>query len=410
MSSPRPVLATCALLLALAALLPEPGSAQLRTLSWTQVSQVEMPGTLGAFLRMSGALDERRSEHSVHVLGGAMRQDEGSFSTIFDAEGRRFVHVDHESRTYLEMTFAESAEMAREMMAGFEEARAEAEAAAEETRAEREEAMEELRRSMDELEEAMTFRIRTEATGERESFGSFSAERHLLVAEIEAKEGVEGVEGAEDAEGGALVFVVELWQSRDFPDVDAFLEEWAQALAEDPAMQALAADLMESLEPLSGETGAELLVAWDPRIAVGVQKMAEAMESLEGTTVRSRTLVAFVDPGATLDEAELLAWEPTTMGAALRAGAADAARGAAQDAARGAIRGLSRGLLGRGGGDEEPEPVALVRPLLRINSARENPLYTTTPVTGENPLFQELATYRKVTFADLLEGVGTPPG
>jgi hypothetical protein len=407
MSSPRPVLAAAAFLLILATLLPEPAAAQLRTLSWTQVSQVEMPGALGAFLRASGALDERRSEHAVHVFGRTLRQDDGSTSTILDAEGRRLLHVDHESRTYLEMTFEESAEMARGMMDVLDAARSEAEAAAEEARAERDQALEELRRSMDELEETMTFRVRTEATGERQSFGAFSAERHLLVAEVEAKEGVEGLE---DAEGGALVFVVELWQSRDFPDLDAFFEDWARELADDPAMQALAADLAETLEPLSGEAGAELLVAWDPRIAVGVQKMAEAMESLEGTTVRSRTLVALVDPGATLDQAELLAWEPATMGETLRAGAADAARGAAQDAARGAIRGLSRGLMGRGGGDEEPEPEPRVRPLLRMNSAKENPLYTTTPATGENPLFQGLEAYRPISLADLMQGMGTPPG
>ncbi len=394
--------------LSVASLLPvSPAEAQVRSMTWTQVTQVEMPGTLGAVLRVTGALDERRSEHAIHIHGRTMRQDDGSTSVIFDAEGRRFITIDHDQQTYMEVTFEESVELAREMGELMAEARAGADDALREAEAERDEALAELRRAMDEMEETMNFSLRSEATGERRSFGEFSAERHVIIGEVEATGEIEGME---DAEGGSLAFVVELWQSQDFPDEAAFMEEWATALAEDPAMQALAADFAEALEPVTGESGAELLAVWDPRIAAGVKRMAEAMESLDGTTLASRTVIAVVEPGASLDQSELIAWEPASMGDQLRAGAGEAARGAAQEAARGALRGLTRGVLGRGGDEPEAaEEAPRVRPLVSIRSARENPLFQTSSAAGENPLFGELDSYRPISLADLIREA-TEPG
>jgi hypothetical protein len=391
-----------------ALLLPaEPAEGQVRSMTWTQVTQIEVPGTFGAVLRATGALNERRSDHALHVHGGTLRQDDGSTSVIFDAEGRRFITIDHEQETYMEVTFEESAQLAREMGEVVAEARAGADEALAEVQAERDEAIEELRRAMDEMEQTMSFSLRSEATGERRSFGDFTANRHVIIGEVEATGEIEGVEG----EAGTLVFVVELWQSPDFPDEAAFMEEWGAALAEDPAMQALAADLAEAFEPVAGASGAELLAVWDPRIAAGASRMAEAMESLEGTTLASRTVIAAVEPGAEMNREELFAWEPASMGDQLRAGAGDAARGAAQEAARGAIRGLSRGLLGRGGGDaaEEAAEAPRVRPLVSIRSSRENPLFQTSSESGQNPLFDELERYRPISLSDLMQ-TSAPPG
>ncbi|TVP45993.1 MAG: hypothetical protein EA350_08040 [Gemmatimonadales bacterium] len=362
-----------------------------------------MPGAMGTILRATGALGERRTDHGMHLHGSILRQDDGSTSVIFDAENRRFVSVDHEDQTYIEFTFEESAQLARDMGEVLSEARAGADDALREAQAERDEALAELRSSMDAMQEAMTFRVRSEATGERRTIGEMSAERHLITAELEAREGIEGME---EAAGGQIVFVVDLWQSPDFPDLDRFMEEWAQEMASDPAMQALARDLSESLEPVTGDASAEVLAVWDPRIAAGVKQVMEAMEAIEGTTVESRTLVALVEPGATFDRNELLAWEPNSMGDQLRSQAGDAARGAAQDAARGAVRGLTRGLMGRGGADEEPEAAPpRVRPMLRITSVKENPSFSTSAAPGD-PL-AELSTYRAISLADLMRDLPT---
>ncbi|CAN5820620.1 hypothetical protein BH23GEM11_BH23GEM11_12930 [soil metagenome] len=377
--------------------------AQTRSLTWTQVSTIEMPGALGTMLRATGSLGERRTDHGMHLRGSVLRQDDGSTSTIFDAENRRFVSIDHDAETYIEFTFEESAQLAREMGEVLTEARASHDDALREAQVERDEAMAEFRSSMDAMQEAMTFRIRTEPTGERRTIGEMSAERYLITAELEAKEGIEGLE---EAEGGQIVFLVDLWQSPDFPDFDRFMEEWAREMAADPAMQELARDLSESLEPLSGDASAEMLAVWDPRIAAGVQQIMEAMESLEGATIESRTLVALVEPGATFDRSELLAWEPESMGDQLRSQAGGAARAAAQDAARGAMRGLTRGLMGRGGGDEQvEEQPPIVRPMLRIISRKENPSFSSAGTPGD--LLEELATYRGMSLADLMRDLPT---
>lgn len=384
-----------------------PLEAQDRSLTWTQTTKIEMPGTLGTLLRASGALNERRSEHGMFLSGSVLRQDDGSQSVIFDAENRRYLTVDHDQETYIEITMEESVQVAREMAEVMREARSGAEEAMQEAQAERDEAMEELRRSMDAMQEAMSFRVRTEPTGERRSFGDMSAERFFITAELEAREGAGGME---DVEGGQIVFVVDLWQTQDFPNFDAFMEDWARQMAEDPAMQEAAAELAEIFEPVAGElASADMLALWDPSIAAGVRQVMEAMEALEGTTLESRTMVALVEPGARFDRAELLAWEPESMGDQIRAEAGDAARAAAADAARGALRGLTRGRFGRGGDEEEEvREDPRVRPMLRVTSAKENPLYSESAQTGENPLFQGLENYRKITLQDLMQGAIEP--
>jgi len=376
--------------------------AQTRSLTWTQVTSIEMPGAIGTILRATGALDERRTDHGMHLHGSVLRQDDGSTSVIFDAENRRFVTVDHDDQTYIEFTFEESAQLAREMGEVLSEARAGADDALREAQAERDEALAELRSSMDAMQEAMSFRVNSEPTGERRTIGEMSAERYFITAELEARDGIEGME---DAEGGQIVFLVDLWQSPDFPDFDRYMEEWAQEMAADPAMQELARELSESLEPMAGEASAEMLAVWDPRIAAGVKQIMEAMEAIDGTTVESRTLVALVEPGATFDRNELLAWEPASMGDQLRSQAGDAARGAAQDAARGAIRGLTRGLTGRGGDQEVAEQPPMVRPMLRITSRKENPAFSAAGAQGD-PL-AELSTYRSISLADLMKDIPT---
>ena len=383
-----------------------PAAAQTRSLTWSEISTIEMPGTMGALLRATGSLGERRSDHGLHLRGSLLRQDDGSSSVVFDAEGRRFISMDHDAQTYMEFTFEESAQMAREMADVLAESRADLDESLRESQAEMDEAMEEFRRNMDALQEAMTFRIETQATGERRQIDGMSAERYLVSAEMEARDGVEGME---DVEGGQVIFLVDLWQTREFPDFDAFMEEWAREMAADPAMQELARDLSESLEPLAGDGSAEMLAVWDPRIAAGVQQVLEAMEELEGTTLESRTLVAVVEPGATLNREELLAWEPTSMGDQLRGQAGETARAAAQEAARGAVRGLTRGLLSRGGGDqvEEVQPPR-VRPLLRVSSLRQDTQYSADARDPQN-LLTELSIYRAISLADLMREIPTGP-
>lgn len=416
--SPAPRLRTTRLFAALflpAALLlvqPPPGEAQQgRSVEWTETTRFELPGTLGAMIRaMPGAGGDRETHHAIHQAGRLLATTDGSSTTILDMEERRWVAVDHDGQSYTTMSFEESAAAMQEMMAAMSEARAGAEDALREAEADRDAAMAEMRQAMQEAQAELTFRVQSESTGRTQSFDGLRAQQHFLTTEIESTGGVEGVDGADE---GSLFFLVELWQSDEFPDMDELYRAWAEEMAGDPAVQEMAAELAGSLEPMTGEGGWEMLSLWNPGVAAGLQQLAEAMESVEGTTIRSVTHVAFVPRGLTLDRGELMAWEPGSMGDELRGAAGDAARDAGRDAARGALRGATRGLLGRrGGGDDEPQPEAdappTVRPLMRMTMEKANIRVGT--VDRSSPVFQIPEGFQQQTLPTMGELMGTPPG
>jgi hypothetical protein len=388
--------------------MPSAADAQTRTLSWTETSTVEIPGTLGLLLRaMPGALDTRTSQQTLHLQGGALIQQDGKTATIMDADNRRFITIDHEAGTYMTFSFEESAQAAREMSALMAEAMAEAEEAMAGTQAERDAAMAEMRQLMDEARAALNFRIDARNTGRTQSFGAAgTAVQHVITAELEAAEPPEGVE---DAEEGTLVFVMELWQSDALPTPDAFYQDWGARLAADPAMQALAGEIAASAEAV-GESSAAALAMWDPRLSAGLGEIAEAVSQIQGTTVRSVVTVALVPEGVELDREELLAWQPGSTGDRLRAEAAGAVRDAAADAARTALRGLTGRLGARrdeAQADQAAEAPRAIRPLLRVTTTKEDIVHGETGEDVLGELQRRMEGYRQITMDDLMREAQT---
>ncbi|CAN5712210.1 hypothetical protein BH23GEM8_BH23GEM8_01490 [soil metagenome] len=352
-------LATMGLLLA-----ASPLESQNRSVTWVETTRLETAGTLGTVLQaMPGGLTSRRSEQGLHLLGGKLRQDGGSSSMILDLDNRRWTSLDHDARAYTSMSFAQSAEMIRTMAAGaggeMDQARAEMRAALAENAEERERLRAEMRGAAAEVASELRFDVEVRPTSETRRFGSFSAKRYLLIAQISAPDGVDGVE---DQGGGGLAFVVERWQSEDFPSADAAYERWAHEMASDPAMQSLARDMAGSLEPISDEIGSEVLSHFDPRIAGGLQRLAEEASKLTGVSLQTTTAIAFLPTGVPLEVNALLEWRPDSAGDVVRAQAGQAAA----NAARGAVRGLTRGMLGRGQQQQAQQQPAVIQNLLRI--------------------------------------------
>jgi hypothetical protein len=382
---------------------------QGRSVEWVETSQLELPGTLGAMLRATAG--EQETRHAIHQQGRSLATLDGSSTTILDMEGRRIVMVDHDERSYFALTFDESLAMTREMLAMVAEAREDMEQALRESEEELERAREDLRQAMDEAEAAFRIRASTESTGRTQTINGLQARQYFLTAEVEAEGGVEA-EDIDAEEDGALLFLVELWQSDEFPQVEEFYRAWAEEMAADPALRQMAEEMAETFEPIAGEEGWEMLAMWHPGVASGLRQMAEEMEAIEGTTVRSVTYVAFVPTGLTLDREELLAWEPETMGTQLRGAAGGVAQDAAREAARGAIRGLTRGALGRRGGEEEAveeDTPRQVRPLLRMTQEKRD----IRVGAADAAAFRVPDGYREIPlpgFEGLREGQGPPPG
>ena len=390
-----------ALLLAIPLLAtPQPAEAQDSSITWTETREFEVPGVFGAFLaRRAGGADRMDSPRGIHLFGNTLRQDDGASSVIMDLDESHYLIVEHEARTFMVLEFGEALEAIREMEALMSELQEDHQDAMEEARREYEEAMAE-----EELEVEFTFHLESEPTGETRDFDGILAERYFLTGRLEMEAAVDGVD---EVERGTLLFLVELWQSDEVPSVEEILEVWGEKVAQDPEMQALARELTASLEYEGDEAGMEAAALWDPRIAAGLQEIVEAIESLEGTTIRSTTTVAVVPDGAPYDRDDLLAWEPTTMGSVVRRAAADAAQEAGRDAARRAVRGATRGILGRGGRDEpEPEEEPQVQALFRMISVKSG-LQVGIP---DGPLTPDLQGYREIRLADLMGELPEPGG
>jgi len=347
-------------------------SQEIRSVEWTEASRMELPSTLGLLVRaLPGLSTENHSRHAIHQQGSVLATTDDGSTTIIDMGERRITVIDHDDRTYLTITFEESVAAAREMATVTAEVRAEAEQALREATEELEQAREEMRQAMEEAQTRYRVAIASESTGRMETIDGMRAQQYFLTAEIEALAGVEGVE---DTDEGSLSFLMELWQTDEFPDFEEIYEAWAREFAGDPALQEMAAAMAEEMEPLVGEGGWEALALWNPGVGAGLAQLGEALQEMEGTTLRSVTHVAFVPTGVTLDREALLAWEPASMGDQVRGAATSVAQDAARSAVQGAVGGITRGLFGGGGNrDPEPEPEpAAVRPLLRLTREKSD--------------------------------------
>ncbi|MEX0893886.1 MAG: hypothetical protein WEB88_17085 [Gemmatimonadota bacterium] len=391
--------------LALLVTVPATAHAQNRTLSWTETSRIELPGTLGAVLGViPGLLDERASQQSIHLREGVLIQEGDGSATIVDADNRRFISVDHEAQSYLTVSFQESAdaasELARIMTAAVEGAAEGTKETLAQARAAQQDSMARFHEAMAEARAQLNFRVAAERTGSTRDFGAAgTATQHIITATLDAAAPPDGVA---DAEEGSLVFVMELWQSAELPTPDALYEEWGARLAEDPAVRSLADELAGSAGGV-GDAGAAGLAMWDPRMAAGLVELADALQGIDGTTVRSVVTVALVPDGQELDREELLAWEPASMGDELRRGAVEAAGSAAASAARGAFGRLGFG--GRGDNEEEEEAQP-VRPLFRVITVKEDIVFEEGGTDALGALEQRMESYRALTLADLMNEAG----
>ncbi|TVP74935.1 MAG: hypothetical protein EA352_09435 [Gemmatimonadales bacterium] len=398
------VLGLLATLAVIVLLQPPEAEAQTRSLHWTETRSVEMPGSMGMMMRaFSSGEGDRERRQAVHLQGSALIQEEDDTHVyVMDLDAGMWRFIDHEQRTVMEMSFAESLQMAEEFAGMMDEARMEADDAMAEARADMEQSQAELEAAMEEARAEFSFQVQTEATGEARDVGGVLAERHLLVAELEASAAPEGVD---EPEGGALIFVVELWQSDDLPDAEELYRAWAEQMADNPEMVEMAREL-SGMGESAGSEMAPVFAMWDARIAAGMEELARAMEEVEGTTVRSSMVVALVPDGVEWTRDEVLAWEPESMGDRMVTEATREAREAAVSQARDAIRGRL-GRFGGGGGDdaEEEDPPAL-RPMLRMTSEKRD--VRSDDAAGDilGALMERIEGYQRVDLASLLEQAG----
>lgn len=346
--------------------LPSPAVSQVgaqgASVEYTEARDLQAAGFLGAMLARAHN-DDGPHLHAIHVLGPRLRSDDGSTSTIFDAEAGEWIILDHDQQTYMSFSLADMRQMSEQMTQTMREAEDEWDP---ETQAEMEEAMAE-------AEATMEVDVEYIDMAETRQINGYSADRHQIIVRVE---GAEGVEGAEDVDDGSLVVVLDVWLSEDLAREHPLWEghgegadnPFYQALMENPEYQEMAREWESTFEPGTMEGELTVFAMVDPRVGAAMSEALEEMAELDGSAVRTTAVVAILPPAVELDTEMLVAWEPASMGDRLQGQASDAAL----EAARSAARDMVRGFLGRrGGGDEEPqvaEEELVIQPLLRYTT------------------------------------------
>ncbi len=363
------LVATLALAVPILLAVPTPATAQAgsqgASVEYTEARELQAAGFLGAMLARAHN-DDGPHLHAIHVLGPRLRSDDGSTSTIFDAEAGQWIILDHDQQTHMSFSLADMREMSAQMRAEMQADREEWEAEMEANRAEMEEAMAEAEATMEVSVEYLDM-------GETSQINGFSADRHQIIVRVE---GAEGIEGAEDVDDGSLVVVFDVWLSQELAREHPLWEghgqgadnPFYQALMANPEYQEIMDEMEATFEPGNMEGELTLFAMVDPRVGAAMAEAMEEMAELDGSAVRTTAVVAILPPAVELDTEMLVAWEPESMGDRIQGQASEAAL----EAARGAARDMVRGFLGRrGGGDDEPqvdEEDLVIQPLLRYTT------------------------------------------
>ncbi len=336
---------------ACAAILTMPDAVVAQEVQYTTKSKVEFGGALGRMMKIFGGSNTTTEVTSIKGL--KLRTDDADeTSTILDVANQQYTFVDHESKTFYRTSLAEmmaaGERMAQAMADSMEAAQAREDDDPEEPKVEYE------------------VHFSTDRTGRTKDFLGYTAEQAFLTLEITAKE-VDRAEGDQDDEeeeydrGGTLVVLTELWLSTAFPAWQATQEQqeaWRQA--------------SEGYAPST--QGMQQAFAFDPRIKEGMERLAEEMQGLEGTTVRSVTHIVTVPYGMKLDRAIVLRDADRSLGDDM----GDAAGNAAKESAKGAIGGITGGLFGKKKKEEpkrpEPKQATVVRVTSDITDVNRGPL------------------------------------
>jgi hypothetical protein len=306
----------------LGVLVAAPATAQ--DVRYTTVSRGEFGGALGRWMKLFGGSSEITEVTS--ISGAKLRTDtDDDNSTVLDLDARAFTWMEHETKTYATMTFAQAAERANAMVKDMEDSVA----AAKEQMPEAQEP------------ENVRYEVRFSAdrTGKKQKIAGYEAEQVFLQVEIEAIPIRQPDETEDEANqrAGTLVILAEQWLSTAFPGYTAKQAQaamWAEALGttEEPSQEMVQA------------------YQFDPRIQQGLERLAEEMQGLEGEALRSVTHVVAVPFGVKFDRNAVL----KDADKKLTDDVAGAAAGEAKNAAEGAVSGITGGLFGKK--KKEPEP------------------------------------------------------
>jgi hypothetical protein len=351
-----------------------PAAVAAQDIRYTETSKVE------AFMSLPGMGAPIHSTTS--VAGGRVRTDTDDQSTIMDYVDGRMTEIDHKAKTYWSLTFAEMMANAEAMMAN---AKAEMANAQQEAQAERQQAQQQ--------EVKLDFDLKVDRLGDGGMVAGYPTQHVLVVLQAKATSETPDPETGDEV-SGTMVFATDMWVSKEFPGYQALQDAQMQAAKD------LSPEMRKQMEQ-TAESSRDMMAGMQgiQGGGDGMQKMAEEMQKIDGTPLRSLTYQIMLPEGVEFDRDAVLAMADKpipsfSLGAAMKQGV--------KEGVKNAISGGLGGLLGRK--KEEPKPAEQAEPaqaiLMRFTTTVED---VSTAALPEST-FRPDASYKEVQPAWLKTG------
>lgn len=236
----------------------------------TTTTKLEFKGSLGTMMRLFGA---NKPLTSVDYFHGNMKRidnldDKGRVkqSTIIDLDRELIINVDHEDKSYTQMTFAEWREMIKTGLAGLTSQPQQREQNPNEEKA---------------PEVNISFTPEIKPTGEKENIAGYPAEKVIMTLKLEAETKPEEnrKEQNEPARGG-LTVRTDYWLAksvRGYDEIQAFNKNMLEKMG--------TADLGSGLSQIF-----ENVMKNNPELGEAMKKLEEESKNLDGVPLRTSSI------------------------------------------------------------------------------------------------------------------------
>lgn len=364
-----------ALILAWAGTVPSVAAGQTRSLTWTQVNEVDAHSMMSMVVSLMGMGDPVVTRSATHVQGGSvMIQETGQSASIIDLDSGEMLMIDHAQRSVIRADLATLPDLAEEVIGSVREDFA---------------GDPELQAQWNAMQAqgsgvSMDFDVTVHPNVRSENIGPYQTNVHYVVVQADMQAPPMSPEAGQMA---SLYFVTELWETQDVPTEGEIFAELGGNIAGDPRLRELAS--VTTPDPLAGFG---MLDSFSPGLGAAMLTMANAMEQFNGTILREVSAVSLTPVGTVLalpDLEALIASDPEASTAMSVMGSA--------------LRGALGGVFGGGGGAaSSPDPSPNYTPYLRILSTREDLAYTESDEDVLGALLDRIEGYRVQELSELI--------
>lgn len=239
-------------------------------------SDVHFYGALGKVIsfasRFGGGDKEDNKNTTTYIAGHRLRTDNGSSATIIDLDAGRITSIDNKAKSYYSLTFAEMAQMAKQMEDSMRVAMQRAKA--------------QPKQPDQKGDVKIDYQVAVDRPGEKADIAGSPAERLFMTITMKADV---TPEGEPTQEAGKMVFFVDEWIAKDAPQVAA-MKEFTKAYA-DKVGSAFRQEAR----------GTQQAFAFNPQLKQGFEAAAKERAKVPGVPMRSTTYVVFVPANMEFD-------------------------------------------------------------------------------------------------------------